>query len=279
VIYVRRDSKLIPKKLIRAAEKAQKALEKLPASKRPGYIKKKAAIWRAFAGYLSQMSYGKCWYSESPDPQSFFDVDHFRPKLRARRSDQDVDPGYEWLAFSWENFRYSSQRSNRLSTNEEDEEVSGKGDWFPLLNGSQRATWDNRCEAQEQPALLDPTVPADVRLIDVEDDGQVCQSRFCMGDGPERVSHSVRIYGLNLPKLVEARRRVIRQVNEAFETLNELNVEAKSTPSVGKIRAVVRQQDVVKRLTLPDSPYARAARAHLYRLGVPELAAQPEEFP
>jgi hypothetical protein len=24
--------------------------------------------WRAFARYLSNMSYGKCWYSESLDP-------------------------------------------------------------------------------------------------------------------------------------------------------------------------------------------------------------------
>ena len=52
------------------------------------------------------MSYGKCWYSESLDPQSFFDVDHYRPKLEARRSDDVTDPGYAWLAFS-ENFRLS----------------------------------------------------------------------------------------------------------------------------------------------------------------------------
>src|SRR4029434_1678748 len=43
------------------------------------------------------MSYGKCWYSESLDPQSFFDVDHYRPKLEARRSNDVTYPGYEWL--------------------------------------------------------------------------------------------------------------------------------------------------------------------------------------
>ena len=34
------------------------------------------------------MSYGKCWYSEAPDPQSFLDVDHYRPKLEAKRSNE-----------------------------------------------------------------------------------------------------------------------------------------------------------------------------------------------
>ena len=82
-------------------------------------MKKKSAIWRAFARYLAKMSYGKCWYSESLEPQSFLDVDHFRPKLEAIRSTNEKDDGYRWLAFEWENFRLSASRSNRTNTNED----------------------------------------------------------------------------------------------------------------------------------------------------------------
>ena len=199
MIYVRRDSSLIPEKLLKVAERAQQKLEALPADERPAFIKKKSHVWRAFARYLSKMSYGKCWYSESLDPQSFFDVDHYRPKLEARRSDDVTDPGYEWLAFSWENFRLSAQRSNRVSKNEETDENEGKGNWFPLLETSPKACWENRCEDTEQPVLLDPVKKADVRLIDVQDDGRMGPSRICIGSARLRVERSIELYGLNLP--------------------------------------------------------------------------------
>lgn len=118
MIYVNRNAGLIPKALLDVAAKAQERLEKLPEAERPEFIRKNAKIWRAFGKYLAKMSHGKCWYSESPEDQSFFDVDHFRPKLEAQRTKDQCDRGYEWLAFSWENFRLSAQRSNRLSTNE-----------------------------------------------------------------------------------------------------------------------------------------------------------------
>ena len=127
MIYVKRDAALIPQDLLDRAIEAQHALEALPPAERETFIKSKAAIWRAFKACLSQMSYGKCWYSESPEVQSFLDVDHYRPKLEARRSDTESDSGYEWLAFSWENFRLAAQRSNRLSTNEQTTKLKEKG--------------------------------------------------------------------------------------------------------------------------------------------------------
>jgi hypothetical protein len=47
-------------------------------------------VQRAFARYLSKMSYGKGGHSESLDPQSFFDVDHSRPKLEVEAPVADV---------------------------------------------------------------------------------------------------------------------------------------------------------------------------------------------
>lgn len=220
MIYVRRDPSLIPNKVLRVAERAQKKLEGLPEAQRSAFIKKKSHVWRAFARYLATMSYGKCWYSESLDPQSFLDVDHFRPKGEALRSETEKDGGYPWLAFSWENFRYAAQRSNRQSKNEDTGVVAGKSSSFPLLDGSPKASWGNRCEVHERPVLLDPTVRVDIDLIDVNDEGMMCPSPVCIGSRKERVRQSIERYGLNLPRLVAARKRTMREIVGLYNSLN-----------------------------------------------------------
>ena len=48
MIYVRRDSSLIPKKLLLVAERAQQTLEVLPADERPAYIKKKSHVLKIY---------------------------------------------------------------------------------------------------------------------------------------------------------------------------------------------------------------------------------------
>lgn len=277
MIFVRRDISVIPEGVLRVAERAQNQLEALPPGERAAFIKKKSHIWRKFARYLRKMSYGKCWYSESDDPQSFFDVDHFRPKLEAQRSKDETDGGYEWLAFSWDNFRLSAQRSNRLSRNEETDVTEGKGSWFPLLEGSPRACWDDRCEDDELPLLLDPVVQSDVRLIDVLDDGRVGPSTLCIGSGIERVTESAKLYGLNLPNLTSARRRVIREINNLHEVLARTLEAGREGGAVADMLPIDEQIEILKDKTLPSSPYARTARAQLRRLGMSELIASPEE--
>lgn len=278
MIYVRRDPNLIPERLLKVAERAQQQLDRLPPTERPAFIKKKSHIWRAFARYLAQMSYGKCWYSESPDPQSFFDVDHYRPKLEAKRSTEVTDSGYEWLAFSWENFRLSAQRSNRVSKNEETDENEGKGNWFPLLDGSPKACWDDRCEQTERPVLLDPVKKEDVRLLDVLDDGRMGPSRICIGSAQIRVARSIELYGLNLPGLKAARAKAMRDINDSYQILQE-------TLEVGRLDAYVadrlpvdKQVEGLRRMTRPSSPYSKAARVQLAKLGLAALCMQPEEM-
>jgi hypothetical protein len=275
LIYVKRDPKLIPEKVLKVAERAQAALEKLTPADRKAYIEKKGHVWRAFGRYLAKMSYGKCWYSESNDPQSFFDVDHFRPKKAAKRADGVEDDGYPWLAFSWENFRYSAGRSNRLSTDEATEAVVGKGSWFPLLDGSVRAEWHDRCEAKEAAVLIDPTKRADVDLLDINsEDGRACVSVTCIGAAKrERAQRSVEIYGLNLGNLITARKKVMRDVQEDYENLMEICTAGNDMVAVERLRNQLR------RATLPDAPYARAARAKMHSLLPygPQLCAQPED--
>lgn len=273
MIYVKCDPALVPNKVLDVAARAQQELESKPPAERKAYIERKAHIWRAFARYLAKMSYGKCWYSESYDPQSFFDVDHFRPKKAAKRSDALEDDGYPWLAFAIENFRYSAGRSNRLSTDESTDQVVGKGSWFPLLDGSPCATWDDRCLDQEQPVLLDPTVRSDVTLIDINpEDGRATPSQTCLGPRKQlRVIKSIEIYGLNLGNLITARKRAMRQVTDDYQNLMDI------VGAGDDMAAVDRLQAQLLRATASSAPYARAARAKMVAMGAGAFCAQPED--
>ncbi|MEQ9008309.1 MAG: hypothetical protein RLP12_10525 [Ekhidna sp.] len=263
------------------AERAQKHLETLKTTEeRREFIKKKSHIWRAFGRYLSKMSYGKCWYSESHDSHSFYDVDHFRPKLEATRSEQDIDkPGYEWLAFSWDNFRYSANCSNRKSTNHDTGIVEGKGSWFPLMPNSVKACWNDRCESKEKPVLLDPVNKRDVKLIDVDDKGMVIPSKIAKGSNLLRVKKTIECYGLNLPRIVEARLRVMRQITNHIKrvekTLEAADIEGAPLLVIDSL-PLEDEYDALEEYTKPEQPYARAARRAMRVNGYGDLCAQPE---
>lgn len=278
MIFVRRNPALFPDKVLKVAERAQLELEALAPDKRAAYIKSKSHVWRAFTRYLAKMSYGKCWYSESNDPQSFFDVDHFRPKNEAVRADGLKDDGYQWLAFSWDNYRFSAGRSNRKSKDEETDETVGKGSWFPLLDGSQKATWDNR-NVTEYPVLLDPLVRDDVDLIDVDENGYMCPSDVCVGSSIWRVERSAELYGLNLPGIHGARTRAMREIKDLYLSLIDMIETAKLHKVAADSLPIIRQKNQIRRSTLPNSPFSKAARAQLIFLGAAFLCAQPEDIP
>lgn len=278
MIYVKRDPALIPKKLLDVAARAQEQLENLPANERVAFIKKKSHIWRAFKRHLRTMSYGKCWYSEAIGPQSPYDVDHFRPKSEAQRSEAEKDEGYPWLAFDWDNFRYSAERSNRLSTDEDTGEVLGKSSWFPLGPDSPTATWRDRCVMKEKPLLLDPTKEADVALIDVGSDGLMVPSRTCTTAGKERVAASVRLYGLDLPDLLSARRQVMVDLNEDIDKLLLLYEGAMDAERDNDPDLIEKHRKAISSRTLPNRPFTLAARAKLIERGLPQFLAGPEDY-
>lgn len=282
MIYVRRDPNLIPEKVLRVAERAQAKLEALQPEQRAEFIEKKSHVWRAFARYLAKMSYGKCWYSESDCVQSFKDVDHYRPKKQAKRSDTEADDGYPWLAFSWDNFRLAAQRSNQINRDDDTEESVGKGAWFPLMKGSKQATWDDRCVVEERPVLLDPARIADVRLIEVTATGKMGPTRLCLGEHDRtRVSATVKLLGLDLPGLVSARLRAMRLVQEVVELVEKNKTAAELSEAASAfVSTHLRadsQLDMLQRLTLPDQPFASAARAQLKLMGYEDLCLRLEQ--
>ncbi|MGS5087082.1 hypothetical protein ACVC7V_11285 [Hydrogenophaga sp. A37] len=282
MIYVRRDPSLIPEKVLRVAERAQAQLEILAPDKRSEFIEKKSHVWRGFARYLAKMSYGKCWYSESDCVQSFKDVDHYRPKKQAKRSDTESDDGYPWLSFSWDNFRLAAQRSNQINRDDDTEESVGKGAWFPLMQGSMRATWDDRCLDVERPLLLDPARLADVRLIEVTAEGRMGPTKLCLGAADRtRVEETVKRLSLDLPGLVSARKQAMRLVQELVELLEQKRSAAEISEAASAFittnMPAAGQIDMLQRLTGPQRPYASAARAQLRLMGYGELCVPVEQ--
>ncbi|MFY9853140.1 MAG: hypothetical protein WAK26_04590, partial [Terracidiphilus sp.] len=81
--------------------------------------------WGELKPWLEALSHGKCWFSETRDEFSHYDVEHFRPKKLVRDTLGSVRDGYWWLAFDYTNYRLCGNVGNRK-----------KGNCFPLQRGS-----------------------------------------------------------------------------------------------------------------------------------------------
>lgn len=115
----------------------------------------------------------------------------------------------------------------------------------------------------------------DVDLIDVDGEARMCPSRFCSGVSRERVKESIEKYGLNLPKLVGARKQLVREIRYKYENLMERLVECDTVDQA----FIDRHTQELRRTTFPDRAYSKTARAELVGLRVPQLCAQPEDLP
>jgi hypothetical protein len=81
--------------LIAASTKEQReAIEK----RRILAISKNSIVWSELKTYYEEISYKKCWYTESKNPGASKDIDHFRPKNEV--FEDESHPGYWWLAVS-----------------------------------------------------------------------------------------------------------------------------------------------------------------------------------
>src|ERR1035441_9966503 len=109
--------------LITAAETARaRILAETDPDIREQLLESHRGEWVAFRPHLSRLSHGKCWYTESVNPGTDDDVDHFRPK--GRLADDETHGGYWWEALNWRNFRLSCHRANRLRINRSEEHTS-----------------------------------------------------------------------------------------------------------------------------------------------------------
>ena len=243
MIYVNFKENPPPKDLIEEGERLTRELNALPPIERKDYIEKHSKYWGKLKQYLSDLSNGKCWYTEAYDIASIYHVDHFRPKNETKELKKDINIStinnlepYWWLAFDWENYRLCCSIPN-----------TSKNAYFPLRINTPVAKLKSDIY-QEVPGLLDPTDEDDVLWITFGEDGQVYPA--CDNDNSweaQRVKLSVRVYNLNFPSLVDARKEVQNKCERVIEDIKRIQ----SDP-VNNNNPIVREQLKAKMKELRD---------------------------
>ncbi len=229
-------------------------------------VKAREDLWRELAPLLAALGNNKCWYSESRNPASDKNVDHFRPK--ARVEEDDTHEGYWWLAFRWQNYRYASQWCNQRRNDKVNGTSGGKGDHFPLAAGSFRAHNEADNYEQEEVTLLDPIDPEDWKLLTFRPDGHPTPT---MPEGtPEhaRAEKSIEVYHLHCKELVDERRPLAGMVQRVIEEMERLKADI-STNSLTR-GFYKRQLKELFKLIHKGADYSAAAlayaRAEVYKL-------------
>lgn len=151
-------------------------------------------------------------------------IDHYRPKNSSKQREKptkyNLKNGYWWLAYDWKNYRLSGVLSNirrrdRLKSNDE---VKGKGDYFPLID-SKKCAKENGSYLGEQPVLLDPFTSSDPGLLNFDEDGTIIIKNS--NDIDEfRIKKSVEYYALDIEILNIQRQGIWNDCKNYIEEAN-----------------------------------------------------------
>jgi hypothetical protein len=214
--------------------------------------------WRKLRPWLSAISHGKCWFSESRDNASHMEVEHFRPKKIAKNIDGSERDGYWWLSFDHTNFRLAGNAPNRK-----------KGGWFPLHKNSNCSCFDIPCEESEVHYLLDPTKKGDVDLLAFDEEGKAIATPEDEMEpwDIDRVDESIIRLKLNDHDALPSARREIWQ-----ETTNEIRsflaAKKRCTPNnPGAIQKMENHARRIRELTHPEAEFSAVARWCIFLRG------------
>lgn len=214
-------------------------------------------IWRDLAPYLAKLRNGKCWYSESLNPGSNKDVDHFRPKNRV---DEDPDhEGYWWLAFDWRNYRYSCQWCNQRRVDTANNTNGGKWDSFPLSGAFRASRQEVDKLEMEDIDLLDPIDPDDWKLLTFLPTGQPTPTKLPGTREHERAEISIQVYHLHCQEFVRGRKKLATDIHLLIERMEIYRSE------IIKPKMMTLYKNSLKelfRLIDRDSEYSAAALAY-----------------
>jgi hypothetical protein len=237
-------------------------LAAMPGKERAQCLDKQSyAVWRLMKTVLERASGGKCFYLDAEMFGGEGEVDHFRPKRSVQACDLAKDKthdGYWWLAFTVNNFRYSSQVSNRLSKDEETGVTVGKGTRFPLLDPEKRATTAAELP-QEEPLLLDPSKAEDVKLLGFNDAGEAEPSFDAKDDAArKKVNVSIECFNINNEKIKKRRGHRCLKAKELAQKLARLE---KQRPWDRKARKKVIETKIeIYEMLQPQSNFSSAVR-------------------
>jgi uncharacterized protein (TIGR02646 family) len=240
------------------ARLALKTVTAKTAKDRAAAIDAKHTIWKHLKKTLAKASNNKCWYCESEELRSDMAVDHFRPKNQV--AECPSHPGYWWLAFDWENYRFSCNFCNSPHGTAEDPTRGGKHDHFPLFTPPPRALVPEDDWREERPKLLDPVVPGDAVLLIFLDDGNP-RPRYDVTENAvafERANVSIELYHLKHERLTARRAEIYRQIKSYVRMGDTGEKHMSSNWQLGESQ---RNEAIkgIKWLTRPGAQFSAAA--------------------
>ncbi|MFK2821526.1 hypothetical protein ACH5BK_00930 [Arcobacter sp. YIC-80] len=210
-------------------------------------------VWRELKDNLAQLSFDKCWYCECKQERSDNAVDHFRPKNRVANTDPEHN-GYTWLAFDYNNYRYSCTFCNSKRKNPDTNETEGKGDEFPLIDETKRAYREVDNIRLEKPILIDPCKINDVQLLDFTYQGLPCPKSNISDEKKERVLKSIKLYHLDHNLLVTKRNDLALEI---YKKIDEINLFLEENPGLEPSPSM---QSDLQRFMQPSSELSVFAR-------------------
>jgi len=260
MIHINIDDKELSEDWLCKAESVTEQLKSLDSSEeRKKLIEKRSKLWGELKDWLLELSHGKCWYSEAREIFSFYEVDHFRPKNRAKQLDGTEREGYWWLAFDWRNYRISGSVGNNR-----------KGDYFPLAKGSPVATGPE-CDLQDEIIyLLDPTDPDDPFLLTFDESGYPKPAVTEEEDkwAYERVIQTINLLHLDFGPLVNGRQKIWSNCTRLINQAQKLMKEQSENPSVTKKAKLRDKFRELREIISVETELSSTARACLSSSGI-----------
>jgi predicted CopG family antitoxin len=181
--------------------------------------------WGGLYSALSNLSEGKCWYTEAPENSAEWEIEHYRPKAKAIIKNQlTLNDGYWWLSYYWRNFRLTGSLVNKRRKDRftEEEDVLGKGNFFPLEETSPCAEPEDFYCREERPLLLDPVKPRDCLLLSFDKNGDVFPTYFEEGNSylMNKAVVSIEYYGLRHTPLIRGRSKIWQACDSIVDIAN-----------------------------------------------------------
>lgn len=202
---------------------------------------------------LSDLFGNKCAYCECSLDNQDLHTEHFRPKGEVDTVDHPTSEGYWWLAADWENMLPACNHCNRSPGTDHATSTpgdSGKGNRFPILPGSVRATTPGG-EKLEKCALINPAVDEPSAYLSFKEvSGESLAYQLSTDKTTEewvRADATISILGLNRPGLVRRRNEHLLNVKDRVDAYltaaKRLNLMTKQGRSPAEIAEAKDEMD------------------------------------
>lgn len=233
------------KKALKRLHRAHRVVAKtFPADRNAHIARNGSRKWKPIKDRFTNILGKKCWYTEVELIGGPLAIDHYRPIV-----------DYWWLAFDAENYRVACPWANSPEHNAQHGRAGGKGDKFPLLPPSLRATKRDEL-TNERPVILDPCNAADCALLAFQVDGRPVLNPAFSGDASarQRVDESLILLNLDHSDFNTKREQLCNAIGDDVRSHEAL-------PTMSIERVTIRNRIAARLAT--DAPFSTAARFYL----------------